>query len=231
MTPDLRFIPDTAQAQPNEFPIGSAGHGFRDGGLPHAWRTDKTEDRTLVLLDEGLNGKIFDDPLLNFLKTMMVLFKNGFRILQRMFVFRFFGPWHVEQPVNIITDHRCLGRHRGHHLHLFDFLLDLLVRLFGELLLFQPFFQLCDFVAKIVLLPHLLLDRPHLFIEVIILLGLFHLLFDPSLDLLLNLKNLDLRKHQFIDRFHPFRDIEDFDNFLFVFQFGINLGNDDIGQL
>ena len=103
--------------------------------------------------------------------------------------------------------------------------------LFGKLFLFQSFFQFDDFIAEIVLLSHLLLDRPHLFVEVVVLLGLFHLLLDPSFDLLLNLQDLDLREHQFIDRFHSLGNVADLEDLLLVFQFGVDLRNDDIGKL
>ena len=47
--------------------------------------------------------------------------------------------------------------------------------LLGKLLLFKAFLQLLDLALEIILVAKLLLDRTHLLVKIILLLGLFHL--------------------------------------------------------
>ena len=59
------------------------------------------------------------------------------------------------------------------------------------MIIFKPF-KVGDFIFEIILLTHFFLDGPHLLIEIIILLGLLHLLFDPFLQAPLQREYIDL---------------------------------------
>ena len=68
---------------------------------------------------------------------------------------------------------------------------DLVVGFLGQLFLLDLLFELLQFRLEVVLVAHLLLDGPHLLIQVVVLLGLLHLLLDPFLEALFNLEDLD----------------------------------------
>ena len=231
MTPNFRFIPHTPEGQADKLPVCRAGDGLGDGGFSDAGRTDQAQDRTFVLLDQGLYGQIFKNPLLDLLQPVMILFQNGFGFLEGVLVLRFFKPGHVQEPVDIIAGNRRFRGHGRHHLQFFDLRLDLFLGLLGHLLGLQLLLELRDLAFKIVLFAHLFLDGPHLLVQIIILLGLFHLLFDAALDLLLDLKDLDLAQHQLVDGLEPGVDIEDLQDPLLVLQLDPDVGNNDIRQL
>ncbi|OQC53697.1 MAG: hypothetical protein BWX55_00918 [Deltaproteobacteria bacterium ADurb.Bin022] len=161
----------------------------------------------------------------------MIGIKNFFGFFERVFVLRFLGPGHVEYPVDVISHNRGFRGHGRHHLQLLDFLFDLFDRFFGHFLLFQTFFQFVNLVAEIVFFAHFLLDGAHLLVEVVILLRLLHLFFDAALDLFLDLQNFNFRKHQGINRFQSLADIKYLNDFLFVFEFDIEMSDDHIGKL
>ena len=92
MSPYLRLIPNTAQGEPNKFPPHGTRNGFGQGGLSHTGRTHETEDVTLNLSHQFLNGQILDDSLLYILKAIMVLFKDAHTLIDIDFILRVLIP-------------------------------------------------------------------------------------------------------------------------------------------
>jgi hypothetical protein len=70
----------------------------------------------------------------------------------------------------------------------------------------KPFIHLTEFAS----------DRPHLFIKVILFLGLFHLLFDPSLQASFQGKDINLIRKFLKKFFKPYIHIHAFQKFLFI---------------
>jgi len=106
----------------------------------------------------------------------------------------------------------------------------LLARLFGEILRLQPLLELLDLTLEVVLLAHLFLDGPHLFVQIVILLCLFHLFFDAALDPLLDFEYLDLGKHQPINPLQTLFDGGYLEQLLLFFEFYVQMRRDDVGQ-
>ena len=199
MSADFRLIAQAAQREPYELSVRCPGNRLGDGGLADAGRSHQTEDGTLVLFHEGLHGQVLEDPLLDLFEPVMILFENGLGFLHGMLVFRLLAPGHVEEPVDVVPHDGCFRRHGGHHLELLDLVLDLLLRLLRELFTLQALLEIFDLARKIVLIAHLLLDGTHLLVEVVVLLGLLHLLLDTALDFLFQLEDLDLADDQGVE--------------------------------
>ena len=64
MTPDLGFVADTAEADPDEIPTGRSGDGFPKRGLSDTGRTHEAQDRPLHAIDQGLDREVLENPLL-----------------------------------------------------------------------------------------------------------------------------------------------------------------------
>ena len=86
--------------------------------------------------------------------------------------------------------------------------------LLRELLLRERRFEFLDLVLEFVALAQLLLDRPHLLVEVVLLLRALHLLLHARANLALDLEHLDLALEQAVDFFEAFRGSLDLEHAL-----------------
>jgi len=104
------------------------------------------------------------------------------------------------------------------------------MRFFGQPFPFDLFFQLSKLCLVTVLSPHLLVDGPHLLVEIIILLGLFHLGLDPFPQPLLESKDIDLTNNFLINQFEPLVQVFKFKEVLFFRAFHGQIPCHGIGQ-
>jgi hypothetical protein len=139
-------------------------------------------------------------------------------------------PGQRDEPVDVVPHDGRLGRHGRHHLELLQLLADLLLGLLAHLLLGDLLFELFDLGLELVLLAELLLDRPHLLVEVVLLLRLLHLLLDARPDLLLHLEDLDLGLHQAVELLDALRRVGGLENRLLVLQLELQMGDDRVGE-
>ena len=143
---------------------------------------------------------------------------------------RLHAPRDRQHPVEIVPHHRRLGRHRRHRLQLLDLGQRLLMRLLGQLGVLDPLFQLGDLVGAVLAVAQLLLDRLHLFVQVILALGPLHLRLDPRLDLLLDLQDAHLALHQAIDLLQPLRDRQRLQKLLLLLDLDAQMPGHQVGQ-
>ncbi len=65
MPPDLGFVPDAAEADPDVFAPECLCDAFAKARLARAGRAGKEEDRTLLLLLQFHDREVLDDPFLD----------------------------------------------------------------------------------------------------------------------------------------------------------------------
>ena len=106
----------------------------------------------------------------------------------------------------------------------------LLARFLRELGLLDLLFQLGQLVATF-LVAQLLLDRLHLFVEVVLALRLLHLALDARADALLDLQHGDLALHQAEHLLQPLRDRDGFEHGLLVGDLHREMRGDGVAEL
>ena len=141
------------------------------------------------------------------------------------------APRNRQHPVEIVAHHGALGRHRAHIAQLLQLALGLGPRLLGELGLLDLLFEFEQFVARVVGLAKLALDRLHLLIQIVLALGLLHLALDPAAYLLLDLQHADLALHQGVDALQPLDHIGGLQELLTVDDLDREVRGDAVGQL
>src|SRR5579871_6155238 len=142
-----------------------------------------------------LHSEIFEDPLLDLLKPEMVGVEHPLGALDIALDLGAVVPRHRQQPVEIVAHNRRFGRHRAHRAQLLQLRQGLVERLFGEGGFVDPLFKLAQFVAAILALTELLLDRLHLLVQVVLALRLLHLTLDAVADPLFDLEDADFALH------------------------------------
>ena len=172
-----------------------AGNRPAQRGLAHTRRSDQAQDGAFDLADQGLDREVLQDALLDLIHPVVVLFQNPLGLFDVEVGFGVLVPGQGQEPIEVIAHHGRLRKHRRHHLELLDLALALLARFGRHLLLAQLVLELLDLVLELVLLAEFLSDRAHLLVQVVLLLGLPHLLVDPSTDALFDLQDLQLGAH------------------------------------
>ncbi len=230
MPANLGFIAYPAQGEAHEAPARSARDGARQRGFADARRSDQAKYRPANLFDQGLHRQIFQDALLGLIQSVMVLFQDALGLGDVDVHPAAFEPRQTDDPVNIVAHHRGLGGHGGHHLELFKLLVDLGGRFAGHPLAFDAFFQLLKLARGFILGSHLLANGAHLLVEVVVFLGLFHLLLDPTLDALVHSIYFDFQIDQLDEQAEAIFDGRGLQQTLLVFQFEGEMSRDGIGH-
>ncbi len=231
VTADLGLIAHAAQADADELAPGRARHGLAEAGLAHARRADEAQDRPLQLARALLHREILDNPFLDLLQPVMVGVEHGLGIAQVLLHPAFHPPWDRQHPVEIVAHHRGLGAHRAHVLELLDLALGLFARLFRKLGVGHPLFQFGHLVLALAVFAELLLDRLHLFVEVIFALGALHLALHPGLDLFLDLENAHFALHQAVDLLQPLVDRQRLQKLLLLRHLHTEMAGHEVGEL
>ncbi len=161
----------------------------------------------------------------------MILFEDVLSLLQVDGLGPRLGPRDRQQPVEIVAHHGRFRRHRRHVAQLLQLRLGLDAGFLGQARLLDALFQLKQFVASVVGLAQLALDRLHLLVQIIFALGLLHLPLHAAADLLLDLQDADLAFHQAIDLLQPRRDDDGFEQGLLVGDLDRQMGGDRVRQL
>ena len=184
---DLGLVSDAAERHADELAPGRARDRLADRGLARARRPDQREDRAgaLVLLDPALlaelgDGDVLDDPVLHVVQAGVVLVEHLARVDGVEPLLRALAPRHREQPVEVVADHRRLGRLVAHPLEPAELALGLLEDLLGHVRLGQLLPVLLHDGALV--LAELLADRLHLPSQDVLAL----LLLDAGLDVVLD---------------------------------------------
>src|SRR4030042_676054 len=112
--PDLCFIPDPSQRDPNKFPLQSAGDGASQGCLANTGGTDKTEDGTLHGFLQFFDGQELQDPFFHFFKVIMVFVEDGLSPAEVKVVHGLLIPWYRDEVVEISSGNGVFCRNRVH---------------------------------------------------------------------------------------------------------------------
>ena len=227
---DLRLVPHPAQRHPDELPAHRPRDGAGERRLPHARRPDEAQDRALELRDELADGEVFEDPLLDLLQAVMVLVEDPLGLGDVELVLGPLLPRDGDEPVDVVAADGRLGGHGRHHPQLLDLLLRLLVRLLAHPALLDLLLELVELGAALLAVPKLLLDRPHLLVQVELALALLHLLLDAAPDPALDLENLDLGLHQQQQLLEPLRVGLELEHRLLLGNLDGKLGREGVGQ-
>ncbi len=230
MAANFRFVAHPAQRHPHELAIGGAGDGPPQRGFAHARRSDQAQDRPLELARPLLDGQIFENPLLDLFQAVMIGFQNRLGRRQILMDLGALLPGYADQPVDIVAHHGRLGRHRRHHLQLAQLRLGLDLGFLRHPGLFDALGQLLDFVGRILQIAEFLLNRLHLFVQIILALAFLHLLLDPAANALFDLQDVDLAFHQGQQMLEAFAQILDLQDFLLLVQLERHVGGDSVGQ-
>ena len=161
-------------------------------------------------------GKVFKNALFDFFQTIMVFVQYLGSMRQVMLHPSPLFPRHGQHPIQIGTDDGGFGRGGRHHLELAELLgglVDGLLRHPGFLDALLVLFRLVGYVLE---LAHLFLDGLHLLIEIVLALGLLHLILDPRADALLDLQQIDFGLDQCHQVFDPIAHAIHLEQFLLV---------------
>ncbi len=178
-----------------------------------------------------LHGQIFNNPLFDFLKPVVIFVQHLFGAAQVLFDTGFFAPWQAQHPVQIVAHNSCLGAHRAHVFQLFQLGFGLIPGLLAQLGCGQFGLKLGHFAFALFAIAQLFLNGLHLLIQIIFTLGALHLRFHAGFDLLLNLKNAHLALHQAINLFQPLGHAQRFQQVLLLVHFNAQMPRHQIGQL
>ncbi len=219
MTTDFRFITHTAEGHAHEFAIGRVGNRLRQGSFADPRRTDQAQHRATDLLHAFLYGEILENPFLDLIQTIVVGIEDVFGALEIQANLALGLPRYLHQPVEVGTHHSGFGGHRRHLLELVQLGLGLGQGILGQAGVIDAFFQLFDFVMAFVAIAQLFLNGLHLLIQVVLALAALHLFLDATTDALFNLQQVDFGIQQRQHVFDTGRQLDDFENVLFLLDF------------
>ena len=205
------------------------GNRFSERSLADARRSDEAKHGPLHLAYTLLDGEILDDSLLHFLETVVIGIENRLRSLEVPARAASLLPGKRQQPVEISANDGRLGRHRRHAHELREFVLRLLLRLLGTARLGDLASNFLEFVRQR-LASELLLDRLHLFVQVVLALAVLHLLLDAAADAFLEAIERHLGFHQTDDPLHPVVQAHGLEDRLAIFELEGKLGGDHVDQ-
>ncbi len=147
-----------------------------------------------------------------------------------MLVLGLFLPGQGQEPVDVVPGDRGLRRHGAHELQFLELVLHLAGGFGAHLLPADAALEFLDLALEVLLFPHLLLDGPHLLVEIVFPLGLFHLLLDPVLDAGLDLEDFVFPVHIAHDLFQAAGSIQVFQQALFFIRLDGQMAGDGVGQ-
>ena len=167
MAADLGLVAHAAERHADELAAERPRDRLADRGLAGAGRPDERQDRAraLVRLDPALlaqlaHGDVLDDPVLDVLEPRVVGVEHLARVRGIEPLLRALAPRHGEEPVEVVADHRGLGRAVALALEPAELALRLLAHRLGQLGLLELAAVLVDDGG--VVLAELLPDRLHL---------------------------------------------------------------------
>ena len=231
VTADLGLVAHAAQGDAHELTAGRLGDRLAQRGLADAGRTHQAEDRALQRADPRLHGEVLQDPLLDLLQAEVVAVQDFLGLHQVDGLGLGLAPRDREQPVEVVPHDGGFRRHRAHVAKLLQLALGLGAGFLGELGLLDALLELDQFVALIVLLAQLALDRLHLLVEIVLALGLLHLPLHAVPDLLLGLHDRDLTLHEGVDLLQALHDVEDLEQALLLGDLHRQMTGDAVGEL
>ncbi len=229
MAADLSLIAYAAERHADELAAGGLGDRHTERGLAHAGRSDETEDRAFGVLDQAAHGEKLEDAFLDFLEPVVIAFEHAFGEFEIADFLGLLLPRHRQQPVEIVPADGGFGGHGRHVLQPLEFRHGLLQRVGGHAGFPDKPLQLIDFALFAA--PQFLLDGLDLFVEVVLFLGLLHLALHAPLNGAVDIELFDLDVEHFSDSGEAVDGVEDFEQFLLLFNRELEVGAYGIGEL
>ena len=147
MTANFSFVAHTAQRLADKL----TPRGLRDRTakrrLTNTRRANEAQDRALQLIGARLHREIFDDPVLDLLKCIMVRIEDGLRRRDILLQLGLLAPGQAEENIQIVAHDSRFGRHRCHRLQLLDLGRRLGARVLGQLHAVDLVLKLLNLVA------------------------------------------------------------------------------------
>ncbi len=198
VTTDLGLVAHTAQADADELATHRLGDRAAKARLADARRAGEAEDLgrggDAGFLRQAAHGEELDNAFLDLVEAVMVLVEALFRRGEVDPVLRDLGPREGEHGLDIGADDRGFGGDVRHALETLDLAKELLLRVVRHAALVDLGAELLELVT--VFAAQLALDNLQLLGQVVLTLGLIHLLVDAVLDAAVQLGDLDLvREH------------------------------------
>ncbi len=180
----VRFVPYPADGHANELAAQRPCDRSAQRRLAHSRRTGKAENRPTPGRVELAHREVLKDALLDLVQIVVVLVQNLLGLADVELVLRGLGPRKFAEPAKIIHRAAVFRRRLVRPREPFKFPVGLLLDSLRHLGLGDGLAQLIELDLAAVCLAELLLDGPHLLLEVVLPLSLVDLAFD----LLLNLR-------------------------------------------
>ena len=108
MSPDLRLIAHTAEADPHVFLIQRTRHRARNACLAGSRRSHQTDDRAFSLARQIAHREKLQHTLLDFLQTVVIFLQNPLCVCKVFVVLGRFIPRKLQQRLDITAGHRAL---------------------------------------------------------------------------------------------------------------------------
>ena len=230
MTANFGLIPHSPQRGAHKLSASRPGDGTSEGCLPNPRRPHETKNRSLELLNQLVNCEILQNALFGLLQPIMIIIENFLRLREVQIFGGAFIPRKIQAPIHIIANNRSLSAHGGHELKLLQLLLNLGPRFVGEVFLLEALFKLHHLGLVLVPLPQLFLNRPHLLVEVIFLLGTLHLLLNARPNFSFDREDFNLRLHQLIEPLKALARVGHLKHLLLIGMLDGQMSHDGIGQ-
>ena len=189
---DLGLVAHASQRDAHEDSAERPRDRFGERCLADAGRTHEAENLSLHFRDQIEDRDMFEDPLLGFFESEMVLVQDLPDMIDLQEVLRPLVPGDAEHPFEIAAQDCRLGRHRGNLLQLLELLQRFLLCQLGHLRLPQVVAELEHIRTRLVL-TQLVLQNADLLLDEELPLGLGDVVVDLGVDLLFDFQDIDLR--------------------------------------
>ncbi len=232
MAADFRFVANPAEAHPNELPPERVGDRLPEARFAHAGRAEETKNRAVPLRIEFAHGEIFDQPPLHFFEVVMIAIENLLRLVEIEIVVAHFRPGQLRDRFDIGDDDRIIRARRRNEIEPLQFPLRLFHHLFRRLRVLQLFAQLRHLLFRAgIAFAQFLLDGLYLLAQVGPALRVGELRLHILLQLLLDLRDLELRRDARLHAANSFLEVVFLEQRLFLRDIDVQIRRQEIGQL
>ncbi len=105
VAPDIRLIPDAAQADTDVLSLQGFGDTLADTGLAGSGGSHKEQDRSGLLFLQIHDGNLLDDPLLDLFQAEMIFLKDLFRPVKVDGLGRLLFPGQACDKIQVVVEH------------------------------------------------------------------------------------------------------------------------------
>ena len=162
MPADFCFVVDATEADAHEPAAGRFGDALPQRCFAHARWPNEAQDRAFARRVQLSHREIFEDALLHFLETEMILVQNAPRLGNVDGRFGLCGPGQFGQPIEVGAHHRRLTGAVGHPGETFEFLVRSFVDIGRHAGIDNRLLELVDFSGAFAAFAQLVLDDAHL---------------------------------------------------------------------